>query len=77
MVWRVNSAGVHDGKVAVVTGTSRGVGIGIAHELFRAGATVIGCGAPDFVNGNTKSRTCSEIASVRWRRSDGGDRHRP
>ena len=43
MVWRVNSAGVLDGQVAVVTGTSRGVGVGIAHELLRAGATVIGC----------------------------------
>src|SRR6201999_2018192 len=43
MVWRVDSAGVLAGKVAIVTGTSRGVGVGIAHELLRAGATVIGC----------------------------------
>lgn len=43
MVWRVNSEAVLGGKVAVVTGTSRGVGVGIAHELLRAGATVIGC----------------------------------
>lgn len=32
-----------DEKVAIVTGTSRGVGVGIAHELLRSGATVIGC----------------------------------
>ena len=31
---------VLDGKIAIVTGTSRGVGVGIAHELLRAGATV-------------------------------------
>ena len=32
-----------EGRIAVVTGTSRGVGVGIAHELLREGATVIGC----------------------------------
>jgi len=35
--------GVLDGKVAIVTGTSRGCWRGIAHELLRAGATVVGC----------------------------------
>lgn len=38
-----SSVAALDGKVAIVTGTSRGVGVGIAHELLRAGATVIGC----------------------------------
>jgi NAD(P)-dependent dehydrogenase (short-subunit alcohol dehydrogenase family) len=38
-----NTDGTLDGKIAIVTGTSRGVGRGIAHELLRAGATVIGC----------------------------------
>jgi NAD(P)-dependent dehydrogenase (short-subunit alcohol dehydrogenase family) len=32
-----------DGKVAIVTGTSRGGGSGSAEELLRAGATVVGC----------------------------------
>jgi len=31
------------GKVAIVTGTSRGVGVGISRKLLEAGATVIGC----------------------------------
>lgn len=35
--------GALSGKVAIVTGTSRGVGVGIAHELLREGATVVGC----------------------------------
>ncbi|MEX2254709.1 MAG: SDR family oxidoreductase [Acidimicrobiia bacterium] len=32
-----------DGKVAIVTGTSRGVGVGISRKLLEAGATVAGC----------------------------------
>jgi NAD(P)-dependent dehydrogenase (short-subunit alcohol dehydrogenase family) len=32
-----------EGRVAVVTGTSRGVGVGIARQLLLAGATVVGC----------------------------------
>ncbi len=32
-----------DGKVAIVTGTSRGVGVGIARRLLEEGASVVGC----------------------------------
>jgi len=42
-IGRPDVVSVLDGKIAIVTGTSRGVGVGIAHELLRAGATVIGC----------------------------------
>lgn len=36
-------AGSLAGRVAIVTGTSRGVGVGISRRLLEAGATVIGC----------------------------------
>jgi len=32
-----------DGKVAIVTGTSRGVGVGISRRLLEEGAAVVGC----------------------------------
>ena len=35
--------GALDGQVAIVTGTSRGVGVGIARCLLEAGASVVGC----------------------------------
>ncbi|MCU0269735.1 MAG: SDR family oxidoreductase [Acidimicrobiales bacterium] len=35
--------GALDGKIAIVTGTSRGVGVGVSRQLLLAGATVVGC----------------------------------
>jgi NAD(P)-dependent dehydrogenase (short-subunit alcohol dehydrogenase family) len=35
--------GALDGRIAIVTGTSRGVGVGIARCLLEAGASVVGC----------------------------------
>jgi NAD(P)-dependent dehydrogenase (short-subunit alcohol dehydrogenase family) len=32
-----------EGKIAIVTGTSRGVGVGISRRLLEEGATVVGC----------------------------------
>ena len=32
-----------DGKIAIVTGTSRGVGVGISRRLLEEGASVVGC----------------------------------
>jgi NAD(P)-dependent dehydrogenase (short-subunit alcohol dehydrogenase family) len=40
---RAAAPGQLDGKVAIVTGTSRGVGVGIARRLLEAGASVVGC----------------------------------
>jgi NAD(P)-dependent dehydrogenase (short-subunit alcohol dehydrogenase family) len=36
-------SGALHGKIAIVTGTSRGVGVGIARRLLEEGATVVGC----------------------------------
>jgi 3-oxoacyl-[acyl-carrier protein] reductase len=50
-----------DGKIALVTGASRGIGAGIATALARAGADV----AVNFVSREAEARkVCSEIKSV-------------
>jgi len=36
-------SGPLEGRIAIVTGTSRGVGVGISRKLLEAGATVVGC----------------------------------
>ncbi|MET0698316.1 MAG: SDR family NAD(P)-dependent oxidoreductase, partial [Mycobacterium sp.] len=63
------------GKVAIVTGTSRGVGVGIAHELLRAGATVVGCSrsALDALPGTEANDDWAQ-RSAQWV-CDQGDHH--
>lgn len=56
-----------EGKVAIVTGTSRGVGVGISHELLRAGATVVGCSrSPLPALPGTEDRPDWSARSVQW-----------
>jgi NAD(P)-dependent dehydrogenase (short-subunit alcohol dehydrogenase family) len=75
MVWRVNSAGVLAEKVAIVTGTSRGVGVGIAHELLRAGATVIGCSRSELDNLPGTDQDEEWLKRSAQMRCDQGDLH--
>ncbi len=55
--------GVLDEKIAIVTGTSRGVGVGIAHELLRAGHPA---GSPTLVikGATAKPPTSTDIGLI-------------
>jgi NAD(P)-dependent dehydrogenase (short-subunit alcohol dehydrogenase family) len=63
-----------DGKVAIVTGTSRGVGVGIARRLLQEGASVAGCSRRPGVSPTALRRRSSNGAAHLW--LDGGDLER-
>ncbi len=56
------------GKTAIVTGATRGIGQAIALGLAEAGAQVVGVGSkPDAPE--TRSRSCSPGTGTGWRKS--------
>src|ERR1700730_15649266 len=56
-MWRYVSLGVLDGRVAIVTGAGRSVGLGIAQELADAGASVA-------VNDRDKERAVAALKEI-------------
>ena len=59
-----------DGKVAVVTGGGRGIGVMIARGLLQAGATV-------YLSSRKKTELDSAVAELSAARAGAGDRSRP
>ncbi|RUX01643.1 SDR family NAD(P)-dependent oxidoreductase, partial [Mesorhizobium sp. M2A.F.Ca.ET.037.01.1.1] len=61
------------GKVAIVTGAQRGIGLGVATELARAGAQVVLTGIKDVDGYRAAANICAMGLAATYRRMDTSD----